>query len=199
MYEWRKMTQGERRVILLARKLNKKPWHSPPHIDIDARVFYIVSAACYEHRHVIGQSIKRMLHIQKALIQICEDMKIGLSAWCVLPNHYHMLVETEDISGLLKCLGKMHGWTARQWNIEDNCAGRKIWCGCAERAIRSDRHFWVSVNYIHNNPVKHGYTRKWKDWEYSSARQYLKTMGREKALEVWKEYPVLEYGAVWDV
>jgi putative transposase len=199
MYEWRKMTQEERRVVLLARKLNKKPWHSPPHMDIKERLFYMISAACYEHKHIIGQSVERMLHIQKGLVRICEDMESGLSAWCVLPNHYHMLVETEDVSGLLKCLGKMHGRTSRQWNMEDNCAGRRIWCGYFERVIRGERHFWASVNYIHNNPVKHGYAKKWTDWEYSSARQYLETVGREKALEVWKAYPVLDYGEGWDV
>lgn len=139
-----------------------------------------------------------MLQIKKELIKICEVNHVNLYAWCVLPNHYHVLVETENISGVLKELGKMHGRTSRQWNIEDNLIGRKIWFSCAERTIRNERHFWASVNYIHNNPVKHGYAEKWMDWKYSSAEGFLREIGIEKALEIWQNYPVLNYGDKWD-
>lgn len=40
-------------------------------------------------------------------------------AWCVLPNHYHALVETEDVLELLRDIGKMHGRSSFDWNGED--------------------------------------------------------------------------------
>jgi putative transposase len=36
------------------------------------------------------------------------------------------------------------------------------------------------------------------DWPYSSAREYLEKVGTAKAAEVWKEYPILDYGKDWD-
>jgi putative transposase len=55
------------------------------------------------------------------------------------------------------------------------------------------------MNYIHNNPVKHGYVAKWQDWPFSSAHWYLEMKGHDWLLENWRDYPVLDYGNDWDV
>ena len=51
---------------------------------------------------------------------------------------------------------------------------------------------------IHNNPVKHGYVKKWVDWAYSSYHWYLENKGRDWLVELWQEYPLLNYGDKWD-
>lgn len=53
-------------------------------------------------------------------------------------------------------------------------------------------------NYVHNNPVHHGYVRLWTEWPWSSAGEYLEQLGRAEAERVWKEYPILDYGKTWD-
>jgi len=198
MYEWRKMTERERAMALEGRKREKRPWHCPAHGDSEADNCYIVSAACYEHKSVIGQKDKRMHEVEQELINICNKLGINLFAWCVLPNHYHVLVEADAISVLLKELGKMHGRTSRKWNLEDESVGRQVWFNCVERLIKSDGHYWASVNYIHHNPVKHGYVKKWTDWKYSSADKYLNDIGKDEALKIWCKYPVFDYGDKWD-
>src|SRR6266550_5309962 len=55
--------------------------------------------------------------------------------------------------------------------------------------MRSERHFFATVNYVHNNPVHHGYVRLWTEWPWSGAAEYLAQMGRAEAERVWKEYP----------
>ncbi len=77
--------------------------------------------------------------------------------------------------------------------------GRQVWCNCFERRLRGERHFWVSINYVHHNPVKHGYASKWQEWPYSSASQFLDEIGREKASAIWHEYQVDKYGDKWDI
>jgi len=54
------------------------------------------------------------------------------------------------------------------------------------------------VNYIHHNPVHHGYVEKWQDWPWSSATDFIERVGRETALKIWREYPVFDYGKTWD-
>jgi putative transposase len=46
--------------------------------------------------------------------------------------------------------------------------------------MKSERHFWVTLNYVHHNPVHHGYVKRWLDWPWSSARQYLAETGLGK-------------------
>ena len=54
------------------------------------------------------------------------------------------------------------------------------------------------MNYIHHNPVRHGYVTRWQDWPFSSASDYLEDVGKEEASRVCLDYPVLDYGKEWD-
>jgi putative transposase len=110
-----------------------------------------------------------------------------------------VLLRTERIKELRSTIGEFHGRSAFEWNRADNRAGRKVWYNCFERPMKSERHFWATLNYVHNNPVHHGYVRRWQDWPWSSARDFLKKFGQEKAKEIWLRYPVLDYGKKWDI
>jgi len=84
-------------------------------------------------------------------------------------------------------------------NGEDGERGRQVWYRAQDRLMRSEAHYGATLNYIHNNPVKHGYVKKWTDWPYSSVHWYLETKGRDWLLDLWRDYPVLNYGDKWDV
>ena len=64
--------------------------------------------------------------------------------------------------------------------------------------MRSDRHFWATLNYVHHNPVHHAYVASWTDWLWSSAPEYLARMDPNEAKRIWHEYPLGEYGKGWD-
>ena len=64
--------------------------------------------------------------------------------------------------------------------------------------MRSERHFLATVNYVHNNPVHHGYVRLWREWRWSSAAEYLAQMGEIEVKHVWRAYPLYDYGKNWD-
>lgn len=198
MYYWRKLDAQKRSEVLAYRKLHRLPWHGPPHFEYEGEQVFIITASCYEHQPIIGVSDVRMLECESSLIGVCSRSNAHLHAWCVLPNHYHLLLQTERINDVLKDLGKFHGSSSFRWNGEDEMRGRKVWFRSPERSMRSSRHYFVSLNYIHNNPVKHGYVERWRDWPFSSAREYLEKVGEDEAGRVWKDYPVLEYGREWD-
>jgi len=200
MYDWRKMNDEERARTLEERKARKQPWHAPPHWEYEGLVRFIVTAACYEYKHIIGDSRERMAEFEIDLLNTCENFGVRLYAWCVLPNHYHILIQTDKTKEFQKGgLGKLHGQTSFQWNGEDNQRGRKIWHKSFERPMKSNRHFWASLNYVHHNAVHHGYVKRWQDWPFSSANNFVENFGREKTVEIWKKYPILDYGKDWDV
>ncbi len=140
-----------------------------------------------------------MAECEKILHDICKSSETVLSAWCVLPNHYHLLISTSNFEEFKQKITLFHGRSSRRWNLEDNSFGRKNWCNFFDRRIKSERHFWASLNYINNNPVHHGYVSSWQDWEFSSARSYLESVGRDAAAETWRKYPILDYGKNWDI
>ncbi len=197
-YRWRKLNPEQREELLQWRIDQRHPWHRPPHRPAEGVRCYHITAACYEHRPFVGKSPERMSRYSASLLEVFEHCDAKVYAWCVLPNHYHVLARTDDLRRLCEALGKLNGRTSFLWNGEDGTRGRKTWCGVVDRLIRSDGHFWSTVNYVHNNPVKHGYVDRWQDWPFSGAARYLAEIGEEEAARIWREYPVLDYGKGWD-
>ncbi len=198
MYQWRKMSEEQRADALQYRNARRFPKHSLPHFDFEGETQYLLSAACYEHAHIIGKNSQRMTECEFEILEICEEFCSEIYAWCFLPNHYHILLKTAEMKNLRRAIGLFNGRNAFRWNGEDGSRGRIVWRNCFERRIKSNRHFYASVNYVLNNPVHHGYVENWQDWTWSNAREYLQELGREKALEIWRNYPLLDYGAKWD-
>ena len=140
-----------------------------------------------------------MADFETELLEMCNEFAARPFAWCILPNHYHLLVRSEKLELLRSEIGKLHGRNSRAWNLKDHSVGRKVWHNYFDRDMRSVGHYWATINYIHNNPVHHHYTKNWLDWPFSSAHQYLESFGHEEAVRIWKEYPVLDYGKGWDI
>lgn len=197
IYRWRQLNAEQREATLEFRRTNRRPWHSPPHWESDSK-HYLITAACYEHRPVIGKTENRMGSFEIALLETCASQQSTLFAWVVLPNHYHLLVKSDAIHGLLSALGQLHGRSSYQWNAEDAERGRQVWFNALETGIKCERHFWASFVYTSHNPVKHGYVTRWQDWPYSHCQSWLEVEGREAATRLWKEFPINEFGADWD-
>ncbi len=197
-YRWRHLTPKQRVELLVWRQTRGHPWHSPPHRPNFGLLRFHITAACFEHRYYIGHSPERMDAFARDLLAVFAAHASLTFAWCVLPNHYHALVEAPDVLSLLHELGKFHGRTSHAWNGEENSRGRKVFFRTVERAMRSERHFWASLNYVHHNPVHHGYVARWTDWHWSSAREYLAQTDPDEAKRIWHEYPLGVYGKGWD-
>jgi putative transposase len=191
------MTERQRAEALAIRRTEGLPWHSPPH-QVTAGGFYHLSAACYEHAPIVGASPQRMACFESRLLDALAGARNRVCAWCVLPNHYHVLMRTRDLEATVSALGRLHGSTSFQWNGEEGRRGRRVWHRCGDRAVRCGDHYWASLNYIHHNPVHHGYAGAWEEWPFSSARAFLAHLGRDEAARIWRTYPLLNYGQGWD-
>jgi putative transposase len=196
-YIWRRLTDKQRHELLKWRLDRKRPWHSPPHVRVPQTAIHL-TAACYEHKPYIGTSLDRMCDFTECLLAHLKSIVREILAWCVLPNHYHVLVLTENNLELVRSVGRFHGLTSYKWNAEEGLRGRRVFFRCLDKPIRSERHLHATVNYIHHNPVRHQYVRRWLDWPWSSAHDYFESLGREELMRRWREYPVLNMGRTWD-
>ena len=193
------MSPERQQEVVEHRKQHRRPWHSPPHWEFNNEQQFLLSASNYEHLPIIGVSSERMTEFENQLLELCAQYASVIYAWTILPNHYHILLKTDLNLDLLEKIGKLHGRTSYEWNKQDGRRGRKSWYRCFDRDITSHRHFWASMNYVHHNPVHHGYVDKWLDWPWSSAAEFLERVGKETAQRIWIKYPVLDYGKKWDV
>src|SRR5437764_4482889 len=112
MYDYRKMTAAQRREAVEYRRLRERPWHSPPHWKFQGLLQFMISDACYEHHPIIGLTPERMTECEGLLLELCNQFATNVYAWCLLPNHNHLLLQTDQLQNLRKALGRLHGRTA---------------------------------------------------------------------------------------
>ena len=67
------------------------------------------------------------------------------------------LPATERLSAIRRVAGERGIWQRRFW----------------EHAIRGDADYAAHVDYVHFNPVKHGYVSSPADWPYSTFRRLV--------------------------
>jgi len=198
-YEYRKLTSEEREQVLQQRRERGYPLHAPPHPFREAGRFFL-TAANYEHVAIMARP-DRCTDFEVCLFEAMHNIQADVFGWVVLPNHYHILVDVRSLDDVSAALKQLHGTTSREWNQADHETGkRRVWYKFADRMIRDEAHFYRALNYIHYNPVKHGYTDDPYEWPWSSLHDYLESegCGREWLREKWRGFPLGDFGKGWD-
>lgn len=165
--------------------------HHPPHIFLND-TWYIVTAATLYSRGYLSTAQAKLYVIDK-LNELVNAYSVVLRAWVVLDNHYHILFKSRQGKDLSRFFGQLHGATSRQINLWDATPGRQVWHNYWDTCIRTETDFWTRFNYIHHNPVKHGYVKRIEDWPYSSYHHYLQTKGQDWLDDCWQRYPVIDF------
>jgi putative transposase len=196
MYTYRHLDAAERLELIQYREESGYPRHAPPH-EYSASGWFLITAATYEHQPHFSDYARRYALWQSISAELTQA-NIECSAWAVLPNHYHLLVKVNELRQLASPLGRVHGRSSREVNSRDEVTGRRVWYRYSDRAIRRERHYWTTLNYIHFNPVRHGYTEQAANWFPSSIHWYLETHTDAELDELWRDYPLLSYGSGWD-
>ena len=120
--------------------------------------------------------------LRRAYRTVQERRPFETIAVCILPDHIHAVwalpEDDQDFSirwNLIKS-GFSRGIDAHPRSPskiskrEKGIWQRRYW----EHQIRGDDDLTRHVDYIHYNPVKHGYVKRAADWPYSSIHRYIK-------------------------
>jgi hypothetical protein len=84
-------------------------------------------------------------------------------------------------------LTAVHSESSPYWKQEGVCPGRQGWYQFWDRALWTGGEFWSRVNYIHGNPVKHGYATTAAEYEWCSLREFEERA--EPGAEVATKFP----------
>jgi len=117
----------------------------------------MLTASIYRQLHILHPlSHKEILRDQ--IKEMVEEFHLTLRAWVILDNHYHLLLKTRLGADLVQFFRRIHGRTSFELNGLDGTRGRQVWHNYWDTCIRSEKDYWTHFNYIHHNPVKHGYS-----------------------------------------
>ena len=120
--------------------------------------------------------------LRKSVRECKQNHPFHINAWVVLPEHMHCIWTLpegdHDYSNRWKIIkmefskGIPNNESRSKIRIKRGERGiwqRRFW----EHAIRDDKDYATHIDYLHFNPVKHGWAKNVIDWPYSSFHRYL--------------------------
>jgi putative transposase len=108
-----------------------------------------------------------------------NSLKAGLSvlAWCLMPNHVHLIVVPNEKDALAVALRRTHGRYAQYLNARRQRSGH-LWQNRFFSCPLDQAHLWAALRYVERNPVRAGLVERAEEHAWSSAQCHL--TGRDK-------------------
>ncbi len=97
---------------------------------------------------------------------------VALWAYCLMPNHVHLILVPETEDGLAVALGEAHRRYTRRINSREGWRGF-LWQGRFGSFPLEGDHLLAAARYVELNPVRAKLARGPEDWPWSSARAHL--------------------------
>ncbi len=104
--------------------------------------------------------------VQNALLHF-DNERYRLLAWCIMPNHVHVVIECWSDWPLADIIQSWKSFTAKEANKILNRTGAFWFREYHDRFIRDEKHFSNAIEYIYHNPVKAGLVSSPEKWSYS--------------------------------
>ena len=100
--------------------------------------------------------------------------KAGVSVWayCLMPNHVHLVIVPETEQGLSTFLAQPHRQYAMEVNRRQRWKGH-LWQERFHSYVMNENHLRAAVRYIELNPVRAKLCSAARDWKWSSATAHL--------------------------
>ncbi len=142
--------------------------HGPLHHFLP-NALYIVTASTLYKQHIFDAPEKLAL-LQRTLFEVMLAFGWELQAWALFCNHYHFIARApEDGASLKRLIQRLHSQSARLVNRMDKTSGRRVWFQYWDTCLTYEKSYYARLNYVHNNPVKHGIVRDAEEYPFCSA------------------------------
>lgn len=132
--------------------------------------------------HVITQGINKEYIFQKnqykeEYIKLTEKIfreydDFEILAYCIMDNHAHFLIYTEDIKKLSQAMSRINTSYGIFYNKTEKRVGYVFKNRYYTQEIKDENHLYNAIFYIHNNPVKANIITKMEEYIYSSYNNY---------------------------
>ena len=133
--------------------------------------------------HVMTQGIEKsyifnydreIQYYINTLQELQKDSNVKTIAYCIMHNHAHMILNSEENSELSKFMQRLNTKYAMYYNKKYDRVGYVFRNRFKSQGIYSEKQFYNCINYIYNNPVKAGICQKIEDYKYSNFKENQK-------------------------
>ena len=134
-------------------------------------------------------------------------------AWCLMKNHFHLLIKIKDLSGFGNLTGldnnnnkikPPHQYFSNLFNAYSKAINKRYSRHGSlferpfkRKLIDNEEYLQTVVVYIHNNPVHHGFVNHVADWPWSSYVSYISSeptkLKRNEVIEIFDDVDNFNY------
>jgi len=103
----------------------------------------------------------------------CRMADVEVWAWCLMPNHVHLILVPSDPDGLRRALARVHRSYAGSIQARRKRSGH-FWQGRFGAVAMDEEHLAAALRYVSLNPVRARLVERAQDWRWSSTRAHLR-------------------------
>lgn len=106
------------------------------------------------------------------LAEAAAKAKAEIWAYCLMPNHVHIILVPSDTDGLRRTFADLHRRYTAHINARHHWTGH-LWQGRFGSVAMDEAHLHAAVRYVSLNPVRARLVVRAEDWPWSSVRAHL--------------------------
>ncbi|MDD2657322.1 MAG: transposase [Candidatus Pacebacteria bacterium] len=140
---------------------------------------------------VAAASDRRLGHDVGSTRPYIRERIVNIHGWCLMRNHYHLLLSERIENGIPLFLRKINTGYANYFNTRYTRKGTLFQGRTKKVVIERDAHFLYILHYIHLNPLD--YLDGSSDWRYRSKGSIQNAKESLKYLETYRWSSLLDY------
>ncbi len=149
--------------------------------------YHVYNRGCNHERIFVSDDNYRYLLSQAK--KFLADSLIGVTAYCLMPNHYHFLLYTESDNAIGRFIQRLFNSYTQAFNRQQSRSGT-LFEGRAKSILVDNETYAIHLcRYIHLNPVAACLVDQPAAWPYSN---YLEWIGKRSGTLIDREF-VREY------
>jgi len=112
-----------------------------------------------------------------------KESGVKILAYCLMPNHVHLIVRPEFDDSLGVFFRRVHGQYSRYINLKEGRTGH-LWQNHYFSCVLSDTHLIHALRYVEHNPVRASLAEHPETFQWSSAAAHLGAMDVAQVLDL---------------
>jgi putative transposase len=131
-------------------------------------VFHVLNRAA--KRSVLFHGTSDYAAFERLLAEAVARLEIALFAYCIMPNHWHLVLTPKAAGAMSRFMHWMTTTHARRWQNVHGVAGLgAVYQGRFKAIpIANDSHFLWVCRYVERNPLRASLVERAEDWRWSS-------------------------------
>lgn len=159
-----------------------------PRAAVGETIYHVLNRA--NSREQIFDTEKDYLAFEKILLEAKEKHPMRILSFCVMPNHWHMILHPETDESMPKFMRWITHTHTQRWHANHKSIGYgHLYQGRYKSFLIEEENYFVQAcRYIERNPLRAGLSKKAQDWRWGSA--WIRNKGNTEQKKILSPWPI---------